>query len=814
MTDAYELEELITIRDWEMDDDVTDDPVEWFNQMVEDLASEELTGALKARVADNVDRDAPEDWNCAPGALDSILPEDVVDDAVMSELDSAGVFEAFVDHADQHEFEDAESMREEVRDHAVGVVEDELQVYDEALGEKDKPEYQQVLDDLNDAQNALEQGEDFDVKTLEYHKERLVDALQDVSESTRDTVLNQACGLVDEWNKTPIKKELKPKQDDKKGGNSKRKGKKQDRVNIVENAVHMDVMESWLSKSNDVYVRINLDEHDKQDDGDDDEDEDDEEESSSRTVMKVSPDKGTPFYVYVAHKWRKITGDVPKESDIKQVVQGIGHHRMHQANMGNIPERKMTSQMYAERPDGFDGGETFYYYAGDTEDIVVNGLGVSYKDSSGHFRISESLAPYEYDEDHDDITIRDAIDDVLSLDAKQRYLFAPMIPAYFVPDANKPITHFRGPSGSGKSHTSKFLKMVLSPEERRLDSPLKQGDGLPNDESDLKTNCLHTNTILVDNEKHISGDKQDLMCSIVTGSTFKKRSLFTDDKQVSYELHNHFIVNYISLNYMQDDFANRSIIFDLDRINRRDRLKDEEWRRRAKSLYSDVQSKSFEVLSQALSMTREERDALPRAPGMHMNDFYQWCIRCASVMGYDVEKYAESLRDFKEKSEMASIQDSDFTGQIIEYVHTSDSPVEGRAADIYQEFKDNFEYTNTKEFPNNPATMGKRLSNRTKDRLEKGANITVKKETRRGHRYYTIYHRGKHAHLVTDNLEERDVWNAVDRLDDGQGAPTQDVINQLIDDKEVDEETVEERLDDMRDKGDIFEVEPGRIKTL
>lgn len=809
MTDAYELEELITIRDWEMDDNVTDDPIEWFREQLEDIALEELNAALKERVADNVDRDAPEDWNCQPNALDDIIAQDVVDDAVMTDLDNAGVFEAFLHSADQEWFEEAESMRQYSREHAVSVVEDKLQVYDKELGEKDlededdfltgallegSADYQKVLDELNEDQNALDQGEELDAKTLEVYKARLERALKGLPISTYDTAINKACNIVDSWNRRPIKNDIKPAPD-KDEDEDKRKGKKQDRVNWVYNAVSRDIKEEWVSQSQEVFVRVVVE---RRDDGD-----------NKTQVHRVNADQETPFHAYVADKWRDRIGDVPMETDVKQVTKYVITDCLHRANTGSLEVREMATQMYHRQDGKID---QFLYYAGDEQDLVVDDTGVRYQPSKGHFRPNDELAPYHFERTGVDRTIRQVLSDVTTLNAKQAYLMAPMIPAFLVPDANKPITHFRGPSGSGKSSTSKFLKLVLSPEENAVKEPLKQGGNLPNDTDDLKTTCKNSNTLLFDNEKYIDGETQDLMCNIVTGGTFKKRKLYTDSQQVSYQLHNHFILNYISLSFMQDDFANRSLLFDLSRIDEENTLTDREWKDKARQGYKDIQSLAFETLSDAFKQSREDINDLPDAPGLHLNDFYEWCIRCASVMDYDVERYAQRLTALKESSEMASVQDSDFASQVIEYISTSDEPVKGTASDIHKEFQDEFTHWGD-NFPSGPSTMGKRIQNRMKGRLESGANITVKTTKSRGVTQYTIFDRTnpQHTALVEGYVDKEQVWEAIQKHKDGQrGAPVGDVLDEF---NGADRDRAEQKIDEMKDS-DIFEPQAGRIDIL
>lgn len=770
---------LVEVRDWEEQDK---EPSEWLEHNLEEFFEDELDDLIRTATGDpDAPQKQPLEWDCDASALDDESADVIVNDIVMTQLGAHDVFSTYVE-ADGSDYDDVDELHEAVNQWALSWYEARLEQYKTMLEDKDKPEYQRVLDRLNHGDwDSLDELDDL--------KDELILSLQGVSPSTADTVLTRAVGYVDDWNKRPLKSELKSLTGDESSSNGKRNGTKQDRVNQVKKHLERDVHDSWVTHTKDVYVKIRVD--------------------GDVKVHLVSPDKASDFYALVSARWEDVTGDAPSKQDVKQVVNQVAHRRLHQANKGELPTRSMSSQMHARRPKDLERAEMFYYYAGDERDIVVDASGVRYKESRGYFRPSSELAPYKYHEDGVDKTINELVKPLMSLSAKQRYLIAPMIPAYFVPDANKPITHFRGPSGSGKSHTSKFLKLVLSPERRQVQKPLNQGGQIPGELQDLKTECRHFKTILVDNEKHVSGEAQDLLCSIVTGGTFKKRALYTDSGLVSYELHNHFILNYISLNYVQDDFANRSLIFDLDRLSKDERMLDSRWVELAQDRYSKVQSRAFEVLSQSLSMPEDERKALPDEPGLHMNDFYAWAIRCAKVMGYDAEKYAERLTEFKQKAEMASVEDSSLVSQLIRYIKERNQPLKGTATEIRDHLKNNFT-TEPEDFPSSAQKLGSRLSNRLKTRLERGANITVEKSIRNGRTNYTIYDRDKHAAHVDDHVSDAQVWDAVDELDDGDGAPTQDVVERV----EADEDAVEDKLDTLEQHGDIARIKPGRLTLL
>ena len=93
------------------------------------------------------------------------------------------------------------------------------------------------------------------------------------------------------------------------------------------------------------------------------------------------------------------------------------------------------------------------------------------------------------------------------------------------------------------------------------------------------TNLYNSYRIIIlsyyDNVSVIQDWISDLLCRAVTGSSFSKRALYTNDDDIYYSFKRKLGINGIDLAAINADLSDRAITLKPDRIDKLDRIKEE-----------------------------------------------------------------------------------------------------------------------------------------------------------------------------------------------------------------------------------------------
>ena len=214
------------------------------------------------------------------------------------------------------------------------------------------------------------------------------------------------------------------------------------------------------------------------------------------------------------------------------------------------------------------------------------------------------------------------IQKLFNVENNQCVLFGVYIVTLFIKNINHPLLILSGDYGAAKTTTAKKIVRVLNP----------YGDltQLSKNIDDIATILSNNYLIAFDNVSKfaVTRDLADLLCSAVTGSTYQKRRLYTNDEITTLKLHNPIIINGLSLQFPYSDLLDRSIIIPLKRIDDNNRLTDQQVWDDFYNILPYMQGCIFKLISKAMGLY--ENITLDNTP--RLADFSLWGYAIAEAL--------------------------------------------------------------------------------------------------------------------------------------------------------------------------------------
>ena len=207
----------------------------------------------------------------------------------------------------------------------------------------------------------------------------------------------------------------------------------------------------------------------------------------------------------------------------------------------------------------------------------------------------------------------------------------------FIPNIACPIAVIVGPQGSLKSSQSAFIKKVVDPSGAKKEEQLSH---LPKNIDDLNIHLNNNYLVAFDNISWITNETSDTLCKAITGTSYSKRELYSNDNETILKFRGKIILDGITINIDNGDLNERSIIYNSETIDKKDRIGDEEAEKIFSKLLPDLLGQIFITLQKALriydSVKEELKELLPR-----MADFAIWGEAISRALGYEPNKFLD-----------------------------------------------------------------------------------------------------------------------------------------------------------------------------
>lgn len=216
---------------------------------------------------------------------------------------------------------------------------------------------------------------------------------------------------------------------------------------------------------------------------------------------------------------------------------------------------------------------------------------------------------------------------------EQELVFAALLLAFFHPGMVSPILVLLGSRGTSKTTTSKQLCELVSPS---VVNPLV---AFPAKEDALLAQLTNSYITAFDNVAFpITPRFADILCQLVTGSTYAKRKLYQDNEKLLIPLRGKAILNGIDEIASKDDFAERCCVITLAPIPPEERKTEREVEHNFAKVKPRLLGSIFNTLSAILANRKKyEAYAKPR-----MADYFVFGLKAMEAIGENPDDFAKA----------------------------------------------------------------------------------------------------------------------------------------------------------------------------
>ncbi len=199
-----------------------------------------------------------------------------------------------------------------------------------------------------------------------------------------------------------------------------------------------------------------------------------------------------------------------------------------------------------------------------------------------------------------------------------------------IPDIAHVMLIVYGTQGAGKTTACDMMRETLNPSSLNHLS-------ISRDNSRLILNLLHNYVALFDNVDYLTREQSDILTRAVTGDTISQRELYSNDEELNYKYRRVIIINGINIASTKADFQDRAILFELERIPKKERKTEEDvWKAFREDLPA-ILGGIFATISGAMGVFNGVKAELAELP--RMADFALWGEAVARTLGYPPMKF-------------------------------------------------------------------------------------------------------------------------------------------------------------------------------
>jgi len=249
-----------------------------------------------------------------------------------------------------------------------------------------------------------------------------------------------------------------------------------------------------------------------------------------------------------------------------------------------------------------------------------------------------------------------------------------LILAYIVgalrPKGPYPLLVFNSEQGSGKTTTSRCVRMVIDPNE----SPVRSQ---PRDERDLMIAASNSHMLAFDNLSHIPDWLSDGLCRLSTGGGFATRELHTDEDEILFNVQRPALLNGIEEICTRGDLMDRAIIVELPRIPADKRKTETEFWAAFEQCHAGMFGYVLDGVASGLkNLATTKLKSLPR-----MADFANWITACEEGLGIESGVLLDAYNSNRTEGNEVTLDAS----PIARYIMSVDRPWKGTAADLLRQ---------------------------------------------------------------------------------------------------------------------------------
>ena len=217
-----------------------------------------------------------------------------------------------------------------------------------------------------------------------------------------------------------------------------------------------------------------------------------------------------------------------------------------------------------------------------------------------------------------------------------RLLLKCYIISLFIPEISKPVFLPHGSQGALKSTLFEKIKDVVDPSILKTLS-------FPRDKNEFIQQLGHNYVAYYDNISSIlKAWISDEICRAVTGSGSSIRKLYSDDEDKIRSFKRCIGVNGINLAATKPDLLDRGLIFELERVNKKDRIREQIIARKFEELRPFVLGYILDMLVKVLQFKETQETGIEEYP--RMADFAEYGEIISRCMGNEANRFLEAYK--------------------------------------------------------------------------------------------------------------------------------------------------------------------------
>lgn len=257
-------------------------------------------------------------------------------------------------------------------------------------------------------------------------------------------------------------------------------------------------------------------------------------------------------------------------------------------------------------------------------------------------------------------------------------LFKVHLVSMFIEGVPMPIMAIHGHSGASKSTTSSLIKRIVDPSGKLNEDNLKS---FPHGEDNFVTSLSSSYFSGFENISHIDVETSNMLCRAITGGSFDKRTQYTNGDVYTMSIKRKILINGVDFTISQSDLADRTILYELERIPEDQRKTDKFIEETFRRLLPDLLGQIFLILQKVLGMIDEVEKQIKNLPRMASFGIYGEAIYQA--LGH---KQGEFLKIYNEsiKKNLESLYDNNPIIPCLEHVLGDKKELSIQAENFYR----------------------------------------------------------------------------------------------------------------------------------
>src|ERR1017187_3449216 len=309
---------------------------------------------------------------------------------------------------------------------------------------------------------------------------------------------------------------------------------------------------------------------------------------------------------------------------------------------------------------------------------------------------------------------------------KDQILYVISTVTALVPDIPQPLLIHLGPQGSAKTSAARAKRRIVDPSA----TPTLI---TKNDPGELVLALDQNYMPILDNVTSIVNWYSDILCQAVTGGSFSKRQLYTDQDQVLLTFRRPITMTALTMPRTPADLPDRALVLNFDRIESTHRMRERDLWTKFEADLPGVFGGILDLLVHAMLV--EDIFVLPELP--RMADFAQWGAAAASAVDGGQDRFLEALADNGNQRDIMFTDDDVVGAAIKKFALELESAWHGSPTELWNKLSGQPGVdSNWREWPHRAAGLSKRLIALQPVLASQG--IIIRSYKRHGNRYWEI----------------------------------------------------------------------------